>query len=417
MIAASVQISHLRLETAVFFWQLLCIFLLLVACWELSARCFTRPASRRAGVALVAVLLTLPIAGTALYIMDQYLNPRNLVAFAAIFAIVAVIDRKYVSAGLALIVASAIHPLMSVFAFSFCILLLVMRKRSVSFFALLFFPFGISLAPPPKVYHQVAISHSYFYVTQWHWYEWLGVIGSLLVLLWFARLGLKQKWPNVVLLCRTLVVYELIYLIAAILISIPPRFEALARLQPMRSLYLVYVLMLVLGGGVLAEFVLQNRLWKWLMLFVPLGLGMFFAQRTLFPADAHIEWPWSQPKNQWVQAFLWIRDNTPKDSIFALDPEYLDISGEDEQGFRAIALRSSLADTVKDSGAVSMFPPMADEWWRQVQAQSGWRGFRLQDFRRLQADYGVNWLVLQRPGIESLECPYTNSAVAVCRLQ
>jgi hypothetical protein len=416
LIAASVRMSHLRLETVMFACQIASIFLLLLACWELSARCFSHPLSRCAGVAMVAVLLTLPIAGTALYIMDQYLNPRNLSAFAAILAIVKVIDKKYVQAAVFLIFAGAIHPLMSAFALSFCVLLVAMREITSVLWLLTFFPFGLSLAPRSSTYHQVALSHSYFYITRWHWYEWLGVIGPLVILAWFARVAIKQKWPNVVLLCRALLVYELIYLAAALVISVPARFEALARLQPMRSLYLVYVIMLVITGGVLAEFALKERLWRWLALFIPLGAGMFISQRMLFPADSHVEWPWAQAKNQWVQAFLWIRDNTPKDSIFALDPEYMDISGEDEQGFRAIARRSSLADAVKDSGAVSMFPAMADDWWRQVQAQSDWSKFQVQDFRRLQAEYGVDWVVVQGPAVARLSCPYQNAVVKVCRL-
>jgi len=35
--------------------------------------------------------------------------------------------------------------------------------------------------------------------------------------------------------------------------------------------------------------------------------------------------------------------------------------GEDEHGFRALAERSMLADRVKDSGAVTMFPRLADD--------------------------------------------------------
>jgi len=143
--------------------------------------------------------------------------------------------------------------------------------------------------------------------------------------------------------------------------------------------------------------------------------GMFAAQRALFPNDAHIEWPGPTPRNPWVRAFEWIHTNTPREAVFALDPNYMKLRGEDEQGFRAIAQRSRLADN-RDSGAVSMFPALADEWFRQVQAQSGWGEFHLQDFRRLQVQYGVTWLVLQPPEISGLDCPYHNGAVLVCDL-
>jgi len=207
------------------------------------------------------------------------------------------------------------------------------------------------------------------------------------------------------------------YLLLALATSVPARFEDLARLQLMRSLYILYILMLLFAGGFLGEYVLKLRTWRWIVLFAPLCAGMFLAQRELFPASAHIEWPGTKPRNQWVQAFAWSRDNTPVNAIFALDPNHMSIAGEDANGFRAIAQRSMLADAIKDSGAVTMFPPMADEWLRQVQAQSDWKKFQTPDFYRLHETYGVSWVVLQRPGVEGLACPYQNDAVMVCRLE
>jgi hypothetical protein len=87
---------------------------------------------------------------------------------------------------------------------------------------------------------------------------------------------------------------------------------------------------------------------------------MWIAQCALFPASAHIEWPGVQPQSSWAQAFVWIRQNTPVDALFALDPFHMQIPGEDANGFRVIAQRSML-DAVKDSGAVAMFPP-----WRKI---------------------------------------------------
>ena len=417
LIAASVRITHLPLEVVLFFWQLISIFLFLLACWQLMCRCFPDQNARWAGVALIAALLTLPVAGTALYVMDQYVNPRNLVACPTIFAIVRVIDKKYFQGALFLVVAAAVHPLMSVFAFSYCVVLLCIEKfdrRSVFLACLL--PFGISFDPPSAAYHQVALEHPYFYLLQWHWYEWLGAIAPIPILWWFSRIGRSRQLRNLDVLCRALIVYELVYLLVSLVLTIPARFEALARLQPMRSLYLLYVFFFLFAGGLLGEYVLKNRVWRWAALFVPLCAGMFVAQRALFPASAHIEWPGAAPKNQWVQAFLWIRGNTPRDAIFALDPTHMDIPGEEENSFEAVAQRSMLADANKASGAVSMFPAMADEWFSQIQAQSGWTTFHVQDFRRLKTQYGVSWVVLQQPGTAGLDCPYQNATVLVCRL-
>lgn len=416
-IAASVRLSHLPLEVVLFFWQIISIFLFLLACWHLVGKCFPDQRACWAGVALVAALLTLPVSGTGLYILDQYVNPRNLVACAGIFAIAKVVDRKYFQAGLILACAAVIHPLMPVFTFSYCVVLLCIRKFDRRFAALAcLLPFSIALGPASQAYHQVALSHPNHYLLQWQWYEWLGVAAPLALLWWFSGLARSRRWHNLELLCRALIVYELVYLPVGVVLSIPA-LETLARFQPNRSLYLLYVLFVLFAGGLLGEYVLKNRVWRWAALFVPLCAGMFVAQRDLFPASAHIEWPGASPKNQWVQAFEWIRVNTPGDAVFALDPFHMHIAGEDENGFRAIAQRSMLADAVKDSGAVTMFPPIAEEWLEQVQAQSGWKTFQAHDFRRLQAEYGVNWVVLQRPGVAGLECPYLNPAVLVCRVE
>ena len=76
----------------------------------------------------MAALLTIPVAGTALYIMDQYLNPRNLAAFAAIFAVARTLEKKYLRAVLWLVFAASVHPLMAAFACSFCFLLLILER-------------------------------------------------------------------------------------------------------------------------------------------------------------------------------------------------------------------------------------------------------------------------------------------------
>jgi hypothetical protein len=77
-----------------------------------------------------------------------------------------------------------------------------------------------------------------------------------------------------------------------------------------------------------------------------------------------------------------------------------------------------LADSVKDSGAVSMFPALAEEWQEQVNAQRGWVKFQLADFQKLKARYGVDWIVVEvkQPGAVGLLCPYGNSQVRVCRI-
>jgi hypothetical protein len=408
-------------------WHLASIFLLLLACWELSGLFFPNaPKARWGGVCLVAALLTIPVAGTALYIMDQYLNPRNLAAFAGVFMLARTLEKKYVGALLWLAFAMCMHPLMWVFPFSFCVLLLVMERfenrLKMQSIAALAAVLWIPLSPAASAaYHEAAKRHGYHYIQNWAWYELLGAVAPLLLFWWFGRMARARmarglQWPVVERVSRAFVIYGLIYLLAALVVDLPARFEALARLQPLRSVHFLYIVMFVVMGGFAGEYVLKDRLWRWLLLFAPLSLGMFMAQRALFPASTHVEWPGAAPKNPWAQAFVWIRQNTPANSVFALDPEYMNIAGEDEIGFRCLAQRSHLADEVKDNGVVSMFPALAEKWWAQVQAQTPWKSFRAEDFLRLKNTYGANWVLVQQPGVAGLDCPYQNSAVRVCRI-
>lgn len=221
---------------------------------------------------------------------------------------------------------------------------------------------------------------------------------------------------NLELLSKAMVPFLTAGWLAAIALGISPRFEALTRLQPLRCLALGYMALVVVGGGLIGQYLLQRVVWRWLVLFIPLALGMYFVQRQLFPATAHVEWPWSQPRNEWAQAFDWIRGNTPTDALFALDPRHMALPGEDETGFRARAERSMLADLVKDKGACSMFPPLSVKWLEQVDDQKNWNQLGREDFERLRRKYGISWVVLEQAPPPGMECPYANSVVHVCRV-
>lgn len=417
LVAASVRVSHLPLPWVSLLLQIASIFLFLAGAWRLAEALFEDENARWAAVALIASLFTLPIAGTALNIFDQYLNPRNLAAFAALFAVAEVLRRKYVAALLWLVFAAAVHPLMSAFVIAFCVWLALLDRyqpRALGFAALL--PFGLTLDPPPAAYHEVALRQPAHYILRWHWYEWIGLIAPVVLFWWIARHARTRGLRPLELISRAMIWFVVVAFFASLALSIPVRFEALARLQPLRCLALGYMVLAIAGGGLVGQSVLKNHSWRWLALFIPLSLGMYTVQKQLFPASAHIEWPSAQPRNPWAQAFDWIRNNTPSDALFALDPMHMDLPGEDEIGFRARAQRSMLADAVKDKGATTMFPPLAVQWLEQFEDQRNWKQFQMEDFERLRQKYGVSWVVVEQPGPTGLECPYENSAVRVCRI-
>src|SRR6266404_1057180 len=269
LIAVSVQVSHMSLPWALFLWHIASLFLMLAGTLRLAATLFKEERARWAAVALMAVLLTVPVAGTALYIFDQYLNPRNLAALAALFAVAEVLDRKYVVAMLWLAFAAAMHPFMAGFAILFCAWIAILdryRPRALGFAALL--PFGLTLEPPPPAYHEVALRQSFHFILRWQWYEWLGVIGPLLLFWWFAGIARRRGMKNVELVSRAMIPYVGVAALAAIVLAIPPRFEALARVQPARCLAICYMLLVVVGGGLLGQRVLRGSIWRWLALFI-----------------------------------------------------------------------------------------------------------------------------------------------------
>ncbi len=433
LLAYTVRIGHMSLPWALFFWQALSFFLFILACWKLMGRVFANPVANWAGVGLVVALSTMPVAGTALYPMDPFLNPRNIIAFAQIFAILRVIERRYVQAGLFLLFGFSIHPLMTAFAASFCLAVVVIDQwaevrepakdqlavREIAPAApaiLLFGSFDELFKPPSGAYDLVAGNHRYQFLSRWTWYELLGAIAPLFIFWGFSQIARVRKMRHLEVLSLGMIVYGLIYFVIGLVVSLPHRLEVLALLQPMRSLQLLYIVMLLIGGGLLGEYVLRKKVWRWVVLFLPLSAGLCYAQRAIYSATTHIEWPTAGPTNPWEQAFQWARNNTPEQAVFAIDPNYMGIEGEDSQGFRAIAERSQLADDGKDSGVVEMFPQVGSSWLAQVRAQSGIKQFKRADFERLERDYGVSWVILQQPGNDDLDCPYKNTVVMVCRL-
>ncbi len=100
-----------------------------------------------------------------------------------------------------------------------------------------------------------------------------------------------------------------------------------------------------------------------------------------------------RPRNAYAQAFVWIRENTPRTAVFAADPMLVFAPGEDEQNFRAIAERSVLAD-YKDEGLALMFPGDASNWYEQFNAQREIAS--MSDAERVArlTPLGASWMVL-----------------------
>ena len=425
LVGDSAKLSHLPVDFVIFAWHVASILLLLLASWRLACVCFQNPRARWGAVALLGALLSVPVAGTALAIMDPYLTARSLSTPATIFAIACYLSGRRKQAVAWLLATALIHPQMSVYGAVFLGCLELAGRRlprgpaTTPVFGTLAagLPFLFDFQPASGAAREALFSRTYFFVSNWTWYEWIGILAPLALLSWFSSATPKGTTPVFRSLARTLVPFGLMFTAAAVVLAIPARLENYTRLQPMRSFHLLYVVFFVLLGGLLGEYALQTKVWRWLGLFVPLAACMWLVQRASYPASPHVEWPGRVSGNTWTSAFLWIRGHTPKGAVFGIDPDYMLLPGEDEHGFRAVAERSVLADNVKDSGAASLFPQLAGHWKDQVLAESGWKTFQLADFENLAGRYPVTWILTRSPGPSGLLCPYRNHDLAVCRIK
>ncbi len=424
LVGGSAKLTGLPCDWAIFAWHVVSIFLLLFAAWRLLGVCFRNGHAQWSGVTLLAAALSVPVAGTALVIMDPYLTARSLSTPLTVLAIAYFVSNRMKAALGCLLLTALVHPQMSVFCGLFLACLVLVRRHwrrqptdpAPAFTFLSALPFLFRFTPAQGPAREVLFSRTYFFVSNWAWYEWIGVFAPLALLAWFASFRPKGTTPAFRLLTRALVPFGLIATVGGLFLSFSARLENYTRLQPMRCFHLIYVVFFILLGGMIGEYALRTHAWRWLSLFLPVIVSMWLVQRSSFPASPHLELPGTGNRNSWISAFVWIRDHTPKTAVFGVDPNYMTSPGEDEHGFRAIAERSVLADNIKDSGAVSVFPELAEDWKQQTDATRGWKNFELADFEKLARQFPVTWILTRRPRPTGLTCPYENRDMAVCKI-
>jgi hypothetical protein len=428
VVSGFVRLTHISVETTVFLWQLGSITLILFSCWSIARKLFDEERAHWAGVALVAAMFTLPVAGTALYLADQHLHARNVATALILLAVARVLAGHRWQAAPLLLLAFLMHPIMAAMGISFCFFLTLalsepahvwlrsLRYASPHSALIALVPMGWIFQPPNPLWKKALDTRTYYYLYKWTWYEWLGALAPLFLfwLLW----RLARKHNKIVLSRFALAVfaYGVFQQAVATLMLSSQALIRLTPLQPMRYLHIVYFFFALIAGALAGKHLLKASIWRWALFLLVFNGTMFAAQRAEFSSSQHIEWPGRAPSNPWLQSFAWIRANTPTDAYFALNPRYLESPGEDYHNFRALAERSQLADAIKDTAVVTQVPELAAEWDRQVQAQLGWKDFQLADFERLKTTFGVDWVLVKYPEPAGLLCAWHNQELSVCRI-
>jgi hypothetical protein len=434
LIAQSVHLTHLPLAWTVLIWQLLSLFVILWAARRIAAQLFPEAPdilAQWAGVAMLAAMFTLPVAGTALNIADQHLHPRNIATALIVLAVSRILEQKKWQAFPLALLAFAFHPLMGAMGLSFCCVLSLTlheplqqqirafrsrRLENLATPALVAIPFAWVFDPPSPTWLEALRTRHWIRLYRWTWYEWLGAIAPLALFWLVSRVARKRGEFMLAQFATAILIYGIFQQAVAMILLGPQALIAFSALEPMRYLQIIYIFMALVGGCYLGRYVLKAQVWRWALFLLIVNGPMFYVQRQIFASTPHLELPGTAPSNPWLQAFDWIKHNTPTSAYFALDPKYLAAPGEDYHGFRALAERSSLADAIKDTSVVTKVPQLGPVWKEQTLAQSGWSHFQLADFERLKSRYGVDWVLVSWPQPAPLNCHWHNDTLTVCQI-
>jgi len=431
ILAWTARLTHLSIDWTVLVWYVLTLFAMLTSCWMLASACFQSERAKWCSVLVVTAVLTMPATNTGLLLRDAYLTARSLSTPLTIFALAEFLERKYVRVILAMVAMATIHPQMVMYLiFLLGVMVLAETKKAkvreeipvmASFVPMSLLagilPTGFHLNPAVEPYREALYSRDYFFLSNWAWYHWLGMLAPMAILAWFWRSGLRGTKPGFGRLSFAMLPFGVISILVGLVFTSTHEFDMFARLQPLRSFHLITLVFVILLAGVIGEYLAKGRPWVLAAVSVPLAIGMFFVARETYASSPQIELPSETSSNAWVNALLWVRQNTPKDAVFAVDSRYFKDPGTDVHGFRAVSERSALADYFKDGGVVSLFPALATEWKQQSNATYGLNHFQAANFRRLQSEYPVvTWTVIHGDAPTGLDCPYQERGYAVCHL-
>jgi len=422
-LAHFIRLTHANFAWAIFGAYLFSTALFLYACWQVAVRLLTSQRARLGALWMAAALYSLPVAGTALVIMDPYLTARSFSTPLDLLAVSAALDRRYMRTGIWIVLAALLHPLMAAFAFAFVVILIALDRERPRF-ALSLCIMGILAAaiaywnglfePIFLAYREALLlpAHTFLFLGRWQWYE---IAGAVLPLILFAvtawKSGLRSRIAQTCLAALLTGASSLI--IAASFVPVRGPY-LLVPLQVMRIDHILYALGVILFGGLVAHLT-RRHTWIAFVFFLLAFTGMGVAAHLSYPGCRAVEWPGLAPKNPWSQAFLWIRGHTPPNAVFAFNPRLVYQPEEDEQGFRVLSERSQLPDD-KDAGVVAVFPSLAFRWARERNATLHINAESDAERVKTLTPLGVTWILLPPSAATQFSCPYSNEVIKVCQL-
>jgi hypothetical protein len=440
-VALLVRASGLQLMTVLFLIYVSSIWTTLFAAWHIAVRINRSVEAQCGAVVLLALWLTIPVAGTSLLVMDPYVSARSISTPCSLVAVLGILEMmralekgKFASwksfgiCGASILIGGAIHPLMAAYSSGYLMLLICISLNranvriattvGVCVTAIVLSVCLCRLSPAQSAdYARVAQTRTYWFLDSWRWYERFGLAAPLIIL---AATGFGR--PRAVSKAAARLVQGGVFagltglMVALLCARMGMSSYTIARLQPLRIFQIIYIVMILVIGGAVGERLLKRDAFRWAAMFTIMATLFAFAQSKTFPSSDHLELPWRHPTNGWEQGFLWIRSHTAENAMFAMDAHYITAPGEDSQNFRAVAERSTLPDYSKDGGVTSIEPYLTAPWIKGEAAQEGLdRASDAERIARLR-HFHVEWVVLSGAASTRFDCAFENGSMKICRL-
>ncbi|HWT64863.1 MAG TPA: hypothetical protein VN151_02020, partial [Terracidiphilus sp.] len=282
-LASFVQITHIPVAFTALLWQFASLALILFASWSIARILFEDERAQWAAVALLGAMLTLPVAGTALYLADQHLHPRNLATALILLAVSRLLRYRYWQAVPLLILSFVLHPIMGLLGISFSCSVAVTQwepvyvwLRSLRDSLAAAVPLGWIFESPTPIWRKALATRSYFFLYQWQWYEWLGALAPIALFCVLRYLSLKRGDQRMERFATAVLVYALFQQALAMFVLATPSLVRLTPMQPMRYLHLVYVFMVLIAGGLLGQHLLKASAARWAAFLLLVNGGMLY---------------------------------------------------------------------------------------------------------------------------------------------
>jgi len=267
ILAGTARLTHLSMDWTIFAWYVATLFAMLVSCWMLVSVCFESGRARWSAVLVMTAVLTMPATNTSLLLMDPYLTARSLSTPLTLFALASFLERKYARVGVAMAVTASIHPQMVMYLVFLTGVIWVTGRRKAQvrepvpvmasiagFVPAMALPGGFHLAPATGAYREALYSRDYFFLYNWEWYHWLGMLAPLAILAWLWKGNLRGTTQGMRRLSFALIPFGLLSIAAGLIFSCSHELDMFARLQPLRSFHLITIVFVLLLGGVIGEY-------------------------------------------------------------------------------------------------------------------------------------------------------------------